>query len=202
MIAKGPEISGPRDWLCWHRWNSISIALRRTRHQLAQLDITEASQRQVKAQLSELHHLAAEQVLIPAGIEGQAVVSQHIGAPLRLGPASSDHDRYLGNPKLLGRKDPAMAGNDTASFIHEHRIGPAPLLNGGSDLGDLRRRMRTGVAGVGHELGHGATFDAIGRPGNDIRIGLHNASSLPPLLTGCKIDIIAHDCASLRFRSD
>ena len=91
-----------------------------------------------------------------------------------------------------------MTSDDAAALIHQHRIGPTPLLDCGCDFSDLRRRVRTGIAGIGYQLGNSATFDAISRLGSNIRIGLHNASSLPLLLNGCKIDIIAQNYSVFR----
>jgi hypothetical protein len=42
---------------------------------------------------------------------------------LRLSPANGDQNVHFGNPRPFSRQDPAMARNDAAGFIQQHRIG-------------------------------------------------------------------------------
>ena len=61
-------------------------------------------------------------------------------------------------------KQSAMSGDQAAIFVDEHRIGPAPLADRGSNLRDLFIRVRAGVAHIGRDLLYRPKLAALGRP--------------------------------------
>ena len=121
--------------------------------------------------------LGGEQILIPAGVERQAVVRQHVRAPLCGRQAREHDDRHLPHAERLRGAHAAVAGDDFAIRRGQHRIGEPELGNRRLQLGDLRRRMRARISGIRHQ--------ALDRPHLHARIGpgIHAATSpqaLPP----------------------
>lgn len=70
----------------------------------------------------------------------------------------------IGRRKHIGRHDATVPRDDSARLVHQDRISPAPLLDAGSYLANLRVRMRAGVASVWHQRLDGAALDLVGRP--------------------------------------
>ena len=93
--------------------------------------------------------LDRQHLLIPAGIERQLVVGQHIGPPLRRIEMGQAQRRHAVHAEQLGGLDPAMAGDDLAVVADQHRIGEAEPLDAVGDLPNLLLGMGAGIAGVG-----------------------------------------------------
>ena len=90
---------------------------------------------------------SGEQVLVPAGIECQFVVGEDIGALLGLAQVLDLQTGHRGQAQLGGRSHAAVAGQDRARLVDQHRHGEAELPDTGGDLPDLLRGMRAGIAG-------------------------------------------------------
>ena len=116
------------------------------------LVLAEAGQLHVEALLHEVLELQRQHFVVPAGVEGDAVVGDDVGAFFGLGPAGGHHDRDLGHAQALCGQRAAVAGNDAALLIDQDGRGPAPLLDRGDDLVDLLGRVGAAVAGVGDEI--------------------------------------------------
>ena len=87
-----------------------------------------------------------------------------VGLFLGFAPTLSDHGRDLVEPQFTGCKQTSVARNQAAIFVDEHRIGPAPLADRGSNLRDLFVRVRAGVARIGRDLLYRPELAALGRP--------------------------------------
>ena len=85
-------------------------------------------------------------------------------APVGLRPATRDHGRHVQQAQGLGGEHAAMAGNLLARLVHQHRHGPAPFADGGSDLRHLILVVGPRIAGLGQQRRQGAPLDRIGRP--------------------------------------
>jgi hypothetical protein len=72
-----------------------------------------------------------------------------------------------------------VAGDDAARLVDQDRVGPAPLLDAGRNLGNLRFRMGPRVAGVGHQLVERPALYLVGRPRIDIQLNQHLKESTP-----------------------
>ena len=59
--------------------------------------------------------------------------------------------RHGGQPELLRGHDAAVAGDQHALGVDQHRVHEAELGDGGGDLRHLRRGMGARVLGIGHE---------------------------------------------------
>ena len=68
-----------------------------------------------------------QQRLVPAGVQRQLVVGQHVGALLRLAQTRELDHRHAVQPQLPGRQQPAMAGDDAVLAVDQDRVGPAEL---------------------------------------------------------------------------
>ncbi len=90
-----------------------------------------------------------EQLVVPAGVERQLVVGNHIGALLRrrhgLDP-DAGHGLHLEQHR---RRQPPMARKHAVVIVDEERVGKAELGDAGCELPDLLFRMGPGVFGPG-----------------------------------------------------
>ena len=116
------------------------------RQQPLQLARAEADQPEVDAELRQIGQLEPQQRLVPARAQRELVVSEHICALLRVAHVRELDHRHLGEPELVGGKQPAVAGQHTTLLVHEHRVGPAEFDHRGRDLVDLRLAMGARVA--------------------------------------------------------
>ena len=126
---------------------------------LGQFGIIETGQQQVVAGLGQLCQFEGQQFLVPARIQRQAVVGDHIGTLLCGAQVAQFNDRDFGQFQLPGSGQPSMPGDDAVVAVHQDRIRPAKLHDAGRDLGDLRRRMRARIARIGQQGVDGAVFD-------------------------------------------
>jgi len=69
---------------------------------------------------------------------------------------------HIGQADLPRGHDAAVAGNDAAVGIDQHRVGEAEFAHAGGELRHLRLGVRAAVARVGNELINGERFDLHG----------------------------------------
>ncbi len=165
-MAQQPDIPRPAGRHLGHARHVVGVGQARggLGEQRGELVVAEADQAEIGPDLAQVGELDPEQRLVPAGIERELVVGQHVGALLRLRPAAGDHDGDLGQAQLAGGQHAPVAGNQHAALVHQHRHRPAPLAHTGRDLGDLRLAVRARVAGVGHEPLERPTLHLVRRP--------------------------------------
>jgi hypothetical protein len=101
---------------------------------------------EVEVEFGEILKVDRQQLPVPAGLFGDAVVCNHIGADLGLAHVCETDRRHGLEAELLGRLDPAMAGNDAIIAIDQHRVRKTELPDGVDDLADLRLGVRTRIA--------------------------------------------------------
>ena len=142
--------------------SSVRPGLALARQQPLQLARAEADQPEVEPQLREVGQLEPQQVLVPAGIQRQLVVRQHIRALLCLAHMRELDHRHPLEPELPCRQHPAMPGDDAACAIDQHRVGPAELPDAGRDLRHLGIGVGAGIARVRDQLAQ--------RPPGDLQI--------------------------------
>jgi hypothetical protein len=100
--------------------------------------------------------LGCQQLVIPAGEFGEAVIRDTVRPRLLRRQVRQANDRHLVQPEVLRRQQPAVTGDDLAVVCHHHRRRPAVLHQRGSDLGDL-------IVGVGARVPR-IRFQACDRP--------------------------------------
>ena len=142
----------------------IGEALAPVRQQRSELEVGEPDQVEVEAEVLEAGDLDAEQIVVPASVEGELVVGDHIGALLRLRPAARHHHGNAPDPERLRREHAAVPGDDGRVLIDEHGRRPAPLADRGGDLRHLRVRVSVRVARIRNERRNRAALDLIARP--------------------------------------
>jgi hypothetical protein len=124
----------------------LDIALLRLVENRIDLLRRESEDRNIKVERDQSLQLGREYLLVPAGVQGQLVVGQHICATLGWGEMGQAHNRHLvdaGQPCPL---DPAMAGDDFVVVAYQYGIGEAEALDAVADLTNLRVGVRAGIA--------------------------------------------------------
>jgi hypothetical protein len=105
----------------------------------------EAGDLDVEFQIDQRLQLDCQHLAVPAGIEGQLVVGQHIGPALgRIEVGQAQRRNTLHAQQLCGFH-PAVAGDDLVIIADQDRIGEAEALNAVGDLPDLILGMEAGV---------------------------------------------------------
>ena len=147
--------------------SSVRPDLALARQQPLQLALAEADQPEVEAELGKVGQLEPQQRLVPAGVQRQLVVRQHIGALLRLAHVRELDHRHPVQSQLPCRQHPAMTGDDAARTIDQHRIGPAELPDTRCDLRHLGIGVGARVAGIGDQLAQRPPGDLRDRPSSE-----------------------------------
>jgi hypothetical protein len=111
----------------------------------------EAGQVQIEAGVGQFGELQRQHRLVPAGIEREPVVGDHVGALLRRRQVRKLDHRHLGEPQLACGQQPAVTGDHTVLAIDQDRVGPAELGDAGGDARDLLVAVRARIAGVGDQ---------------------------------------------------
>jgi hypothetical protein len=76
----------------------------RAAHRRAKLGHREADCSKIEVERFQLAKLELQQAFIPAGVQRELVVRDHLGALLRVRPAARDNAGHIYQPKLLGRQ--------------------------------------------------------------------------------------------------
>ena len=124
VLTEHPQIARLRDRLLRQRRRLVVLGQARlalARQQPLQLALAEADQPEVEAELGKVRQLEPQQRLVPAGVQRQLVVGQHIGALLRLAHVGELDHRHPLQAELPRRQHPAVPGDDAAL-----RRRPAP----------------------------------------------------------------------------
>ena len=108
----------------------------------------------------ELLQLEREQVAIPAGILGQLVVGDHVGADLLRSQMIEPQRWDSGHPQKLRGTQAAVACNHMVTRIDQHRVREPERLDRVRDLADLLFGVSARVAASGFERCDRALLDA------------------------------------------
>ena len=103
--------------------------------------------------------LDRQDLAVPAGVERELVVGQHIGASLLGAEMRQPQRRHGRNAEFLGCHHPAVAGDDLALVADQHRVGEAEALDAVGDLTDLLPRMAPRIARIGSQRVHRQHLD-------------------------------------------
>ena len=104
---------------------------------------------EIELEFAQVVELQGEEFLVPAGVLGQLVVGQDVGTPLQFGHVGQPDNRHRLEPQEFGRRDPAVAGQDSALIVDQHRVGEAKLLDAPGDLADLPVGVLARIARAG-----------------------------------------------------
>jgi hypothetical protein len=105
--------------------------------------------------------LDGEDVVVPASAGGELVVGNDIGSLLVVAQVVDTKRRDFGQPKPLGRFNPAVTRDDHAVLVDEKRIDEAESRQAVGDQLDLALGMGTCVARVGLEVFDALVFDYV-----------------------------------------
>ena len=135
MRADLPEVARPRDGRPGDVRHRIGgIGLRRLVVEPGDQDVDlghlEAGDRdvEVEIELDQVLQLDRQDLAIPAGLLGELVVGEDVGALLRLAHVLEPDDRNGLMPERLGRGDAAMSGDDDAVLVDQDRVVEAERL--------------------------------------------------------------------------
>ena len=106
MLAEPPDVARPGPRNRWHGRDQVVLGILARTEQQVEFAGRETGDGQVESdiQRGELAELHLEQVEIPPGAEGDLVVGEAKGAPLRLGQANELNRRHLGEAHRLRRQ--------------------------------------------------------------------------------------------------
>ena len=127
-----------------------------------------------------------EQSVVPAGVEGQLVVSDHVGSALSGRQMVEDHHGHRVEPEALRSFQPAMASDDLAVGGGEHRICPAEFDDAGGDLGDLLLVMGSRIARVGAKPIDWPVLDRVRQAGRHGVLGVSGSRHGPVTAGGIR----------------
>ena len=132
------------------------------RQQPLQLRGVEADQVEIEALVAEPRQLRRQQRVVPARLQGELVVGHQVRPLLRLAQVLEPDHRHLGEPELPRGEQPAVAGEDAALLVDQHRVGPAEFDHRGRDLIDLRVAVRARVTLVRAQAVDRPELDPVG----------------------------------------
>jgi hypothetical protein len=103
--------------------------------------------------------LDRQQLLVPPGIEGELVIGQYIGPPLRHIEMGETQRRDALQPKKFCGLDTAVAGDDLAVLPDQHRVGEPEPPDAVGDLLHLLLGMGARIARIGPQPRHRHRLD-------------------------------------------
>lgn len=128
--------------------------------------------------------LDCQQLLVPASIERELVVDEHIGAPLSRIEMSEAHSRDVLQADQLCSLDSAVTGDDLAILADQYRVGKSEPPDAVCDLPDLLLGMGAGIAPIGPQARHRHRFDGHGPDGTGRRGSRGGGCRAQPLRRG------------------
>src|SRR5215470_1820176 len=143
MIAEDPQITSPTHGrTSQHLWMHVLRASRFAG--LAgliqnQIDLRhrEAGKIDLEIQRNQLLQLDGENLAVPAGLFGQAIVCEYIGPALVFAEMRQPNHRHARQAQELGGLEPTMARDDLIVITHQDRISESKALHRSRDLLDL-----------------------------------------------------------------
>ncbi|WP_456119798.1 hypothetical protein [Thalassococcus profundi] len=120
--------------------------------QRIQLRSVEADLAEIQSEVRQVPEFQRQQLPVPAGILGQAVVSEDVGPLLRVREMREFDHRHLLQAQLGGRQHASVPRDDAVPAIHQHRVVEPELPDRACDLRHLRLGMGPRIVGVGDQL--------------------------------------------------
>ena len=164
VVAEKPQIASPRGRVARRlgdhdRRGGSLICIFGPGQQPIQFPILEAHDAEIDPGVLQIAELQCQQRLVPAGIQRDAVVSQHQGPTLGVREPRQRDRRHGLHPKQPGGQHAPVAGDQRAVLGNEDRVHEAELADRAGDLGDLRLAVGARIAGVGHQAVEGPIGD-------------------------------------------
>jgi len=132
---------------------TVGISLARLLDGEVDLRQAEPSQLDIEVEGDQRLQLDCKDLLVPACIERELIVGQHVGAPLGFGEMGKSDGRHCLPAKQLRRFDPSVTRHDLAVVRNEHGVCEPEPLDRGSDPPDLLFGMGARVARVRAQRG-------------------------------------------------
>jgi hypothetical protein len=153
MRPDQPQIAGARDHGgvqidLGDRVGGIGFVGPRIPDQEINLRGLESDHLEVKAEieLGQVLELESKEVSVPAGVLGELVVGDYVGADLRLGEMLEPKRRNGRHSEELRRAYAPVARDHGIAAVDEDGIGEPERLDRGRDLADLLFGMRSGIS--------------------------------------------------------
>ena len=135
VTAEQPEVAHVGDGRLAHRRDevlgrlcAVRVGVPRGIQGHVDLSQAEAGEFDLEVEIDQRLQLDGEQLLVPAGVERQLVVGEHIGPPLRLGEVGKPKRRHPFHADQLGGGYAPMTGDDFAVIGDQHRVDEAEAL--------------------------------------------------------------------------
>ena len=89
----------------------------------------EAGELDVELEIDEGLQLDREDIAVPAGVQRELVVGDHVGPALRRAQVGQPERRHALQAEQLGGLDPAVTGDDLVLIADQDRVGEAEALD-------------------------------------------------------------------------
>ena len=119
----------------------------------------ESGQFDIDLELDQPLQLNRQQLPVPAGLLGEPVVGQDVGALIGVAQVRQPACGHCVDTKELGGFHAAVASDDLLRIVHQDRVAEAELLDALCDLPNLLPRMRSGIVWVRPQLAHRRVFN-------------------------------------------
>ena len=105
----------------------------------------EPGQRHVEFEVDQPLQLDCEDLAVPAGVQRQLIVGNHICPPLGLGEVRQRHGWHRGQAEQPGRHHPTVPRDDLARVADQHRVSKPEPRDAVGDLPNLLLAVGSGV---------------------------------------------------------
>jgi hypothetical protein len=165
LRAEQPQIARLRHRMLGHRRRVVGVRqpLGLVREQRAELDVVEAGEREVKAELLQVAEFETQHLLVPARVLGEFVVGNDVGLTLGFGEVSKLNRRDLVHSELASGQNATVSGYNSLFSVDQNRVCEPEFPDTGGDLSDLSVGMGARVARVGDERADRAHHDLVGQ---------------------------------------
>ena len=166
MRAEVPHVARLRDRFCGRVGHVVRVGQRfgwRGGEEPQQLLLGERGRGQVEPGGLQGREFEGQLAVVPCGEGGGPVVGDAVRPGLLGGQAAGDVHRDGRHPELPGRLEPGVADDDHVLLVHDDRLLPAELLQGGGD-GVYPGVVVAGVVLVRPDRVDRAVFDQHGIP--------------------------------------
>ncbi len=149
-----PQISGPGDRIFFHFGSGILIGIQRRIEfvpQPIQFLVVEAQQIEVELFFSERCQFRRQQLVVPPGIQRQAIIDQNVSPFLRFGEMVEHDDGHFGEAQFASCLQPGVPGDYTGIAVDQDGVGEPELADAGRDLCDLLGGVGARIARIGNQ---------------------------------------------------
>lgn len=123
------------------------------------LRLAEAGEGQVEVRLQQLAELQGQKLFVPARVQGQTVVGDDVGLPLRWGQVLELDDRHVREAQLPRCRQAPVPRDQPVLAVHQQRIGLPVLDDARGDVRHLRGAVGARIAGARDQRRDRAVLD-------------------------------------------